>query len=643
MPNSYGIMGLTLDGQNYFSNNLVAVSKLSGYTIDEIMSDPKKNILAYADAYVAVKKSLKITSNSIADQIAVLAVLSELPQKTTGQIFALNTQIYGYLKFLNSVNYQQLYGFPHYTIDFTAIFGAGNYAVLSSSSITVTHENIFNKSGQQFQPKSLQSTDYGPALWTASCNFSSRYGTAISAVAIHDVEGSYAGCISWFQNCNAQVSAHYVARSSDGQITQMVLESDEAWHVGSENLYTVGIEHEGYSNDATWYTTAMYTESAKLVCDICNSGYGINATDCWNGPACTGSSSQCQLSAAYRVKGHQHFPNQTHTDPGPNWDWPQYYNLVNSCGVSLPPTTLSVQQSSCPSIGVLLNWQNSGSGWYMDVTDDASWSYYWSKDVSGLSTVACPGGFCLSGSPCSNPSNFLQFQPNTTYYWRIWDGSSHTVGQSFTTPSCVLIDSINCSSVFNDSGGQLNAYSGNEDQVITFSPPNATNITVNFTSFDLENQSDFLYVHDGNSTAAAQISGSPFTGTTGPGNFTSSGPSLTFHFVSDPLVQNAGWEATYNCAALSTGITSHSNENNFNISPNPFIQYALVSYELNEATKVEIEIYDIMGKTIFHHDSEEQKGKHLLNIGENEQIAKGVYFVRFKINDGVLIKKLMKE
>ena len=331
IPNTYGVMGLTLDGQNYFRNNLVFVSNLSGYNIDDIISDPEKNILAFSDAYVAVKNSLNITSNTIADQILVLANLSELPQETKGQNFALNTQLYGYLQFLNNVNYQQLYSFPNHKIDFSAIFGATNYAVLSSTRVTVTDESVYNNSGQQFQAKSLQSSEYGPAIWNpTTCNYSSRSGTAISAITIHTVQGSYAGCISWFKNCSASASTHYVVRSSDGQITQMVLEGDKAWHVVSENPYTIGYEHEGYVDDASWYTNAMYTSSADLSRDITQSGYGINPLRTYYGPGCSGGSSSCGLGACTKIKGHQMYPNQSHSDPGPNWDWAYYYLLINN-------------------------------------------------------------------------------------------------------------------------------------------------------------------------------------------------------------------------------------------------------------------------------------------------------------------------
>jgi hypothetical protein len=60
------------------------------------------------------------------------------------------------------------------------------------------------------------------------------------------------------------VSSHYVVRSSDGQITQMVAEKDTAWHARSANPYSIGIEHEGYVDQPSWFTDAMYRSSAAL-------------------------------------------------------------------------------------------------------------------------------------------------------------------------------------------------------------------------------------------------------------------------------------------------------------------------------------------------------------------------------------------
>ena len=179
------------------------------------------------------------------------------------------------------------------------------------------------------------SPDYPPAIWhpAASCNYSSRTA-GISHVTVHTTQGSYAGAISWFQNCSAGVSAHYVIRSSDGQVTQMVREASKAWHVGKSNNYTVGIEHEGYvANPGAWYTSAMYNASALLTRDILASR-GLSQK-VYNGSL--GWSAK-PADSLYNVKGHVNYAGQSHTDPGSGWDWPRYKSLVaGAAAVARPP------------------------------------------------------------------------------------------------------------------------------------------------------------------------------------------------------------------------------------------------------------------------------------------------------------------
>ncbi|MEK7224679.1 MAG: N-acetylmuramoyl-L-alanine amidase, partial [Bacteroidota bacterium] len=291
-------------------------------------------------------------------------------------------------------------------------------------------------------PGSTFSTDYGPALWNpTTCNYSSRNGTAVSAITIHTVQGSYAGCISWFKNCSSNVSAHYVIRSSDGQVTQMVLESNKAWHVGSENPYTIGYEHEGYVNDASWYTTAMYNSSADLSRDVINSGYGINGIRAgfWPWLATTYYNQSSIPGSCSRIKGHMHYPNQTHSDPGPNWNWDYYFKLINN---NPTVTTLTA----------------------------ASGNLY-------------------------------------------------------------------------DSGGAAGNYSNDERSVWVINPSGATSVTLTFSSFNVENTWDYLYIYDGNDVWSPLIG--YYTGTTSPGAVTSSGGALTVEFRSDCATTAAGWNGNW--------------------------------------------------------------------------------------------------
>lgn len=168
------------------------------------------------------------------------------------------------------------------------------------------------------------STDYGPARWVASPYHNSR-GVAASAVTLHTMQGGYAGTISWFQNNPHHVSAHYLIRSSDGQITQMVRESRSANHVYANNSYTLGIEHEGWVSNPAWYTTAMYNASAALTRHFC-SRHDIPCKSAYKGAASSGVN---PLPGSVKIKGHQHFPRNDHTDPGKYWNWARYYDLLN--------------------------------------------------------------------------------------------------------------------------------------------------------------------------------------------------------------------------------------------------------------------------------------------------------------------------
>ncbi|MFL5606875.1 MAG: N-acetylmuramoyl-L-alanine amidase [Gemmatimonadaceae bacterium] len=116
--------------------------------------------------------------------------------------------------------------------------------------------------------------------WKGSPNVTpDRAGYHVEAIVIHIMQGTMADTDSWFGATRSQVSAHYgVARNGD--VHQYVHEGDTAWHAGrvsspswsllkpgvNPNLYTVGIEHEGWTGQ-TW-TDQMLLSSATLVAEV---------------------------------------------------------------------------------------------------------------------------------------------------------------------------------------------------------------------------------------------------------------------------------------------------------------------------------------------------------------------------------------
>ncbi|MFF9316993.1 peptidoglycan-binding protein [Streptomyces sp. NPDC014735] len=155
-----------------------------------------------------------------------------------------------------------------------------------------------------------QSPDYPSALWVPAHekNYAAGRTAAIGKVVIHVTQGSYAGSINWFRDPASGVSAHYVVRSSDGEITQTVRDSDTAYHARSANSSTLGVEHEGFIDDPSWFTDSMYRSSAALTRHLCER-YGIPKDRA-------------------HIVGHNEVPGNDHTDPGPNWDWARYMELV---------------------------------------------------------------------------------------------------------------------------------------------------------------------------------------------------------------------------------------------------------------------------------------------------------------------------
>jgi len=332
IPLPFGVMGLFDDGKGYFRENARTVATLSGISIAEQKDNPQQQVMAYAKA-VQFLMSQHAQKKGGDDQgkilYSVLRELSELPTEGYINRFAMEAQIFQVLRYLRDQEFSAEHGFTPVGIDLKSIFGLNNLNVLSAKKIIFTEHGIITDKNEKYTLNQLKSDDYGPAIWNPAppCNYSSRNGVAVSAITIHTIQGSYAGAISWAQNCDSNVSYHYVIRSSDGQVTQMVREADKAWHVGSENPYTIGYEHEGYVNNAAWYTEAMYNSSADISRDIINSGYGIPGLRTYYGAS---SSSVQVLGNCTKIKGHQHYPNQSHTDPGINWNWEKYYRLINN-------------------------------------------------------------------------------------------------------------------------------------------------------------------------------------------------------------------------------------------------------------------------------------------------------------------------
>lgn len=107
-----------------------------------------------------------------------------------------------------------------------------------------------------------------------------------------------------------------------------------------------------------------------------------------------------------------------------------------------------------------------------------------------------------------------------------------------------------CFGVLYDNGGALNDYSDNTNSTVVIAPAGATQITLNFSSFEMENNYDFVEIYDGTIVAPNQLLGH-YTGNTlpnGTGVVTFNTSSITILQHTDYSVVMPGFQMSWSCS-----------------------------------------------------------------------------------------------
>ncbi len=307
-PPHYGVMQLSQDGDD----TLDLAAQLEGVDATKVEQDAAANILGaalvlrrYADEMYPDQDIASMDLFGWRDVVARWTGLSDDPEAAydlVDQVYAIMRDGVG--RTLPSGEVLELLPNPGLgqSQDGSAAGSSGMYGQ--------TSDPLTGYSGAHWNPASPSNYSVG------------RFGDTVHYLVIHTMEGSYESAINWFKNPASQVSAHYLVRSHDGDLTQMVDEANTAWHTGywDYNKESVGIEHEGYMEDPSWFTDAMYRSSARLACDVVRR---------WHIPI-----------DRQHIIGHYQVPGcpggggggvGCHRDPGPHWNWTYYLALIQQC------------------------------------------------------------------------------------------------------------------------------------------------------------------------------------------------------------------------------------------------------------------------------------------------------------------------
>lgn len=292
----YGVMALRDNKTG--GNSLIAGASLMSTSTETLQIDPELNIKAAASVLSSYARRMKI------DRAKGLEAWLEPVIKYAG----LDPE---YSRFFAGEIYQKL----QLGLDYTNASGE-RFAFPAQIIGSVDFEKLM--------PSSIKgAAGYSGATWypAGSCNYTAT-SSSKDTIIVHTIEGSAAGALSWFRNCSAQVSSHYVV-SEAGGVWQCVDEWYKAWHVGCLNSRSLGIEHEGYAASSS-HPASLYHASGLLSRDMCNR-WGIAKAHHTCPPGILG-----HVDANNCVCGGSHW------DPGGGWDWGAYIQEVN--GAPPPPS-----------------------------------------------------------------------------------------------------------------------------------------------------------------------------------------------------------------------------------------------------------------------------------------------------------------
>ncbi|MEA3479074.1 MAG: glycosyl hydrolase family 18 protein [Bacteroidota bacterium] len=180
-----------------------------------------------------------------------------------------------------------------------------------------------------------------------------------------------------------------------------------------------------------------------------------------------------------------------------------------------------------------------------------------------------------------------------------------------------------------DSGGPSWNYYHNEDYVITIELENALSLSLHFSSFELEDEYDSLWIYDGADTSAQLIGG--YSGSNGPGSVYASDNVITLRFHSDANTSKMGWEAVWNNEPYAVEETGGGSE--MVLYPNPASDQVTIRCKMQDTRCRMIEVFSISGMLI-----ERYINKSEIDVSD---LPDGLYIVRLQTGNEIAMVKLV--
>jgi hypothetical protein len=164
---------------------------------------------------------------------------------------------------------------------------------------------------------------------------------------------------------------------------------------------------------------------------------------------------------------------------------------------------------------------------------------------------------------------------------------------------------------------------------------NASHITVNFTSFDLEPLNDFVQILDLSTNPPTELG--TFSGPWVPGDVTGAGP-LMIVFLSDEINNRGGFTAEYYSDFV--GIDENEGLASLTLYPNPVSNVLNIQGEVLLPQELEISLMNITGAVVYTSSRYQTEGPLELAI-DISSLPNGVYVLKVTGNEVLVTERVL--
>jgi len=182
-------------------------------------------------------------------------------------------------------------------------------------------------------------------------------------------------------------------------------------------------------------------------------------------------------------------------------------------------------------------------------------------------------------------------------------------------------------------GSDTNNYNNDSFCHWRISLPEVSTISINFNSFNLANDEDFVKIYD----ETANLAVASYTEASPPQSLVVNTDKVLILFKTNSFNTASGWDLTYNSVPLSVQEIDHTS---FIVYPNPAVDAITITANVASDGDASIELLNTLGETIMTVPSISVNGILSQTI-DLKNISQGIYFLRISSNSFNHIQKLI--